>query len=221
MILVLAGQKGGTGKTTLATNLAGMLATDRRRVLLIDADPQGSASEWAALRPEDLPRLDFGAAGILPGEIRRACESELGEQADVIVIDTRGMISESVREAVRLSDLLLVPVLPSLPDVRSTEVFYDHVLADVARHRELRGAVVLNAMQRGVALSKEAEDYLRNETELPVLSAVVHQYVAFRRAIGLGQTVCEYEPKGRAAADMHSFLEAIRGIVHGGKKRDF
>jgi chromosome partitioning protein len=210
MIVIFSGQKGGTGKTTLATNVAGMLAAEGRRVLLIDADPQGSARDWWEARPPRVAAVRFMVVPGTPAEIREACTSPEHAAADITLVDTGGRISPGVREAVRLSDFLVVPVLPSLPDIRSTEDFYDRVLGDVARQRPLRGAVVLNAVQRGVTLCDEAEAYLREQTELPVMGAVLHQYVAFRRAIGLGQTVCELEPAGRAAADMRIFLASLK-----------
>jgi cellulose biosynthesis protein BcsQ len=114
-----------------------------------------------------------------------------------------------VREAIRLSDFVVIPLLPSLPDVRSTQRFYQGAIQEIASRRTLLGTLVLNAMQRGVGLCLEAEAYLRDETELPVCEVVVHQYVAFRRAIGLGQTVVELEPKSRAAHDMQALFDAI------------
>lgn len=210
MILTFAGQKGGTGKTTLATNVAGMLAAQGRRILLIDADPQRSAQQWMTSRPASLAQVGFEAVAGTPEAIRAACHAPAAQDADIVILDTGGRISPGVREAICRTDFLIIPVLPSLPDVRSTEAFYDKVLNDVARHRPLRGALVMNGMQRGVALCDEAYAYVRDETQLPLFDAVVHQYVAFRRAIGQGMTVAELEPSGRAAADMLTLLKELK-----------
>jgi chromosome partitioning protein len=127
MLITLANQKGGTGKTTLATNLAGAFAADRRCVVLVDIDPQRSALEWAETRPEAVPQIPVLSLQGAEDAWRRAL-APLREAYEVIMLDTGGRISPAVRNAVSVADFLLVPTLASLPDVRSTETFYglDH-----------------------------------------------------------------------------------------------
>jgi chromosome partitioning protein len=206
MLWTFCGQKGGTGKTTLATNLASQLAKRRalKRVVLVDADRQRSASEWHQARPEGLPHVILEREDGTPEGMQRAARLP----ADMILIDTGGRVTPGIERAIELADFIIVPVLPSVPDIRATEAFYADVLAGVARRRELRGAVVLNGVQVGT-LAQEARDYLSEETELPVLGPQVRQYVSFRRAFALGTGVIEYQPRGRAAADMHALLRGL------------
>jgi chromosome partitioning protein len=207
-LITLANQKGGTGKSTLATNLAGLFAAAGRRVVLVDADPQHTAIDWIGARVvASVPVVDGTIVPGTPEALRRELAA-LRQQYDVVVVDTGGRVAPGVRQAVALADFVLVPTLPSLPDVRSTEAFYRQVLADVARERPLAGGIVLNGVQPATLLAREAEAYLRSTT-LPVFQAVIRQYIAFREAIGRGLMVSEVEPHGHAARDMQALYEAL------------
>lgn len=206
-VITLANQKGGTGKTTLATNLAGHFATAGRRVVIADSDPQASALEWHAARAAHLPRVPVVEVPSRPEGFRWAMPL-LQTDYDVILVDTGGRISPGVRQAVAMADFVLVPTLPSLPDVRSTEAFYQQVLANVAQGRTLAGGIVLNGVQPWTLLSREADDYLRS-TSLPVFRAAVRQYQVLREAIGRGLTAYEVDAHSNAARDMQALFEEL------------
>lgn len=216
MLITLANQKGGTGKTTLATNLAGAFAADHRRVVLVDIDPQRSALEWAETRPEAVPQIPVLSLQGTEDAWRRAL-APLREAYEVIILDTGGRISPAVRYAVTVADFLLVPTLASLPDVRSTETFYQQIIQAVARDKAVYGGIVLNAVQGGTLLAKEAEAYLR-ERGFPVFTARLHQYIAFREAIGRGLTVQEYEPASKAARDLAHVYDELKEYCDGKQK---
>src|SRR2546422_8436709 len=95
MLITLANQKGGTGKTTLATNLAGAFAADHRRVVLVDIDPQRSALEWAETRPEVVPQIPVLSLQGTEDTWRRAL-APLRETYEVIILDTGGRISRMI-----------------------------------------------------------------------------------------------------------------------------
>src|SRR4029450_4672896 len=103
MLITLANQKGGTGKTTLATNLAGAFAADHRRVVLLDIDPQRSAPDGAEARPEAAPQIPVLSLQGTEDAWRRAL-APLQEAYEVIIIDTGGRISPAVRNAVSMAD---------------------------------------------------------------------------------------------------------------------
>ena len=216
MLITLANQKGGTGKTTLATNLAGAFAADHRRVVLVDIDPQRSALEWAETRPEVVPQILVLSLQGTEDTWRQAL-APLRETYEVIILDTGGRISPSVRNAVSMADFLLVPTLASLPDVRSTETFYHQIIQAVAHEKVVYGGIVLNAVQAGTLLAKEAETYLR-ERGFPVFTACLHQYIAFREAIGRGLTVREYEPGSKAARDLVHVYDELKEHCDGQQK---
>jgi len=116
LVITVAQQKGGTGKTTLAANIAAALASSCR-VALLDIDPQKSLGRWHSLRRarlEQAAALAFSdiSGWRLPAEIDR-----LKRGHDVLVIDSPPQLDTDARVAVRAADLVLVPIQPSLPDV--------------------------------------------------------------------------------------------------------
>ena len=126
--ILIANPKGGSGKSTLAANVAGWLAAKRQRVVLGDADPQRSASDWLARRPALFPPI-----GGFSGELRK---KELKDVAPAwLVVDSpAGLHGDALRDAVRRADMLLVPVAPSTLDTGATQRF----LEALALHKAVR-----------------------------------------------------------------------------------
>jgi len=119
--LVVANPKGGSGKTTLATNAAGWLAGRKQRVVLADFDPLRAATEWLARRPPLFPAI----AGWAPDGGKRELR---GEPPQWLVIDTPAELhGESLRDAMRRADILLVPVSPSAFDMGATQHFLEQI----------------------------------------------------------------------------------------------
>ena len=119
--LVVANPKGGSGKTTLATNVAGWLAGRKQRVVLADFDPLRAATDWLARRPELFPAI----GGWSPDGARRELR---GEPPQWLVIDTPAELhGESLRDAMRRADILLIPVSPSAFDMGATQHFLDQI----------------------------------------------------------------------------------------------
>jgi len=130
--IVVANPKGGSGKTTLATNIAGWLAGKRREVILRDLDPQRSATEWLGRRPALFPPI----AGL-------AREAKGGKETehDWRIVDTpAGLHGDDLREAGRRADVMLVPLTPSAFDMAATR----HFLTAIHEYKAIRkGALAL------------------------------------------------------------------------------
>jgi cellulose biosynthesis protein BcsQ len=120
-IIAVVNQKGGTGKTTVATNLAVLFAHQTGEVLLVDADPQQSALEWQRDRPAHLPQVSV--IGLPAPNLHREMP-RLRTKYGVILIDGGGRVTATARATVAVADFLLVPTLASLPDARSTQRFF-------------------------------------------------------------------------------------------------
>jgi chromosome partitioning protein len=119
--IVVANPKGGSGKTTLATNVAGWLAGKRQKVALVDADPQRSAADWMARRPPLFPAI-IGA----PADASRRDLAAL--EVDWVVVDSPAAVhGEVLRDLVRRADALVVPVSPSAFDMGATARFLEAV----------------------------------------------------------------------------------------------
>jgi chromosome partitioning protein len=118
--ILVANPKGGSGKTTLATNIAGWLAGKRQKVALADADPQHSSAQWLSRRPALFPKVEAA-----DGESRR---KDLDRDVQWLVIDSAaGVHGEALRDGVRRADIMLVPVSPSAFDIAATQRFLDTI----------------------------------------------------------------------------------------------
>jgi chromosome partitioning protein len=117
--ILIANPKGGSGKTTLATNIAGWLAGKRQRVMLSDSDPQRSASDWLARRPALFPPI-----GGITGEARKRELKDLATQW-LVVDSAAGLHGDALRDAIRRAEVLLVPVSPSRFDMAAMQRFLE------------------------------------------------------------------------------------------------
>ena len=161
--ILVANPKGGSGKTTLATNLAGWLAGKRQRVVLRDLDPQRSSTEWLERRPALFPRIAGHAKEVRQG----AADSE----PEWRVVDTpAGLAGDDLRDAVRRADLMLVPLTPSAFDMAATR----HFLAAIHEHKAIRkGGLALGivAMRVDPRTRSAAElDAFLAEFDFPVIA---------------------------------------------------
>ena len=117
-VIAVCNQKGGSGKTTMAINLAGAFAAEDKRVLLLDLDPQGSALDWGSINPDTMPQVEVAEID-RPQLLRQA--RALRREYDVIVIDCPAKFADSSSAAIRVADFVLVPVQPSPFDVWASD----------------------------------------------------------------------------------------------------
>lgn len=133
MIVALLNQKGGVGKTTLATHIAGELALRGQNVILLDADPQGSALDWTQRRSQQgLPRL-FSAVGLARETLHQEAP-ELARRADHVIIDGPPRIAALARSALLAADRVLIPVQPSPYDLWASAEMVNLRSAGVQAH---------------------------------------------------------------------------------------
>ena len=205
-VIAVINQKGGTGKTTLATNLAWVLA-EKGDVLFLDADPQASAQNWAGgdgRAPETLT-----VKGIGRGDMIRTVRA-MTANFDWIIIDGPPGITKASADAVRVADVVLIPAKPSPLDVWAAS---DIVAAVQARQKTARGgpkaAFVITMSQPRTRLGRQIDDAL-NEMGIPVFQARTTQRVAYPNAINEGNSVVV----GRDQTARNEIL-AIKGELEG------
>lgn len=196
MILVIASEKGGTGKTTLATNLAIMRAMGGKDVLLVDADPQGSSLDFFAVREEEGHKPTVTCSAIYGRNLSTELK-KLVPKFDDIVVDVGGRDSTSLRSALLSADVLVVPFLPSQLDAWSIEKM-DSIVGEVLQLNEsLKTIVILNKVDTNprISLSNEATDFA-SECEYLKFSKLTMGYrVSYRKAIAEGKCVTELPKK--------------------------
>lgn len=195
-------QKGGVGKTTLAVHVADALARRDHRTILVDADPQGSALDWAASRQGE---LFFPVVGLPRASIHKELPG-LAKGFDFVVIDGPPRVYDVAKSAIMASDLIAIPVQPSPYDVWAAKEIMD-LLNEVAVYKpHLRSAFVINRKIVNTALGRDVVNALA-EYPTPVLDTAVCQRVAFAESAARGQTVFETDPDSVACREVKSLVD--------------
>jgi chromosome partitioning protein len=204
VILSVLNQKGGVGKTTLSILLAAAWANRRQRVLLVDADPQGSALDWVATRGERAS--PFAAIGMAKA-ILHVELPKMKQDFEVIVIDGPPRVYEVARSAVMASDAVLIPVLPSQFDVWAAEETVK-LLGECAAYKPaLKSAFVINRKIANTAIGRDAAKALK-QYPIPVLPAALCQRVAFAESAH-GKTVFEMDPDSTASREALALAKEV------------
>lgn len=218
MIIAVGGTKGGIGKTTLAVQLATAHVRAGRRTWLIDGDAQGSAISSITNRGDrpDLPQV--AAAHYPEGKTLRAQVLAQRDSFDTIVIDVGGRDSTSLRAALMLADLLIVPFRPRNYDVWAlTET--SALIAEAQAARDgLRAVAVLNMADPGVlaADNREAANAVADFPELDYLDAPIRQRKALASASSSGLHIDEFRPADpKASLEVAAFLRGIDSAMNG------
>lgn len=208
MIIAFLNQKGGVGKTTLAVHLAGEFARSGQRVLVVDADPQGSALDWAQMRSQRrLPRC-FRVVGLA----RETLHQELPEAArgvDHVIVDGPPRVTALARSALIAADLVLIPVQPSPFDVWASA----EVVALVREVRvfkpQLRAAFIVNRRVVRTVIGRDVHAALLHH-EVPALTSNVSQRVLFAECIATGQLAHELDLAGVAAGEITALATEVQ-----------
>jgi chromosome partitioning protein len=207
-VIAILNQKGGVGKTTLAVHLATALARNNRRVLLLDADPQGSALDWAAARHGD-PL--FPVVGLPKSSIHKELPA-LAANYEIVIIDGPPRVYDVARSAIMASDLVLVPVQPSPYDVWAAKEIIDLLNEAAVYKPALQKAFVINRKIVNTAIGRDVADAL-SAYPIPVLETSVCQRVAFAESATQGLTVYELDPEMLAAQEMNALAEEVQGLL--------
>lgn len=198
-VIVVAQQKGGSGKTTLAVNLAIALVQQGLRVAMVDSDPQGSLGRWFMARLERGGAADVEFATASAWGVAYECR-KLRASHDVVIVDTPPKADSDLRPALREADLVLVPVMASQMDLWAT----DGVLDLVARESG-RALIILNRMATGTRLADQiaaaAEQVAR------VAEARLANRVAYAETLGQGRAAVEQ--RGPAEREVRALAREV------------
>ncbi|WP_457572929.1 AAA family ATPase [Desulfolithobacter sp.] len=213
-VVLFGGEKGGTGKTTLATNMAAMLALQGKDVLLLDTDRQGTASFWAAVREETgvEPRIScvqkFGKG--LASQIR-----DLAGRYDEIIIDAGGRDSMELRYSLGVCDRVYIPVQPFQFDIWTIQQMNELVEMAQSFNENLRAFIVLNRVSTNPAVceDQEARDFFQEEDYhyLSLADSFLRDRIAFRKSARDGLSVVEWKQDKKAVQEITQLFEEVYG----------
>lgn len=211
--IVLAGQKGGVGKTTVALCLATEAMERGMSVLLVDADPQGSARTWGDVAAEAGRKaptvVAMGATMHRDGQLRRVADGY-----DLAIVDCPPRHGEIQRSALLVADIVLLPCGPAAMDAWALAASVDLVAEARTVRPELPAHVLITRKQGRTALGKGARDVLTT-SGLPVLRSELGYRVAYQEAIAAGQGVTSYAPRDVAAEEIHALYDEVHALLDG------
>ncbi len=212
MIVAVAGEKGGCGKTSLAVHLSGWRACAGRDVMLVDADRQGSATLWVESRlereisaPKTVRQFDRG--------LRRAIR-DLSKRYDDVVVDIGSGDGAAIEAVLRVAHCVVIPVQPNGLDVWTIQLLDELASEALEINDDLRVFSVINRASthhagRDVSAAAEA---LRTFEEVGYSELVIRERSSIRRAVPAGLLVDEYRPVDRKGI---AEVEAIHRLVYG------
>ena len=207
-VIAVLNQKGGSGKTTIATHLARALQLQGSSVLLVDSDKQGSARDWSAVDESnpvtviglDRPTLDRDLKNI--------------SDKDFVVIDGSPQATDLAVSAIKAADFVLIPVQPSPYDIWATSDLVDLVKQRIEMtDNKLKSAFVVSRAIKNTKIGSEVSEVLI-EYGLPVLNAKIVQRIAYPNSAAIGKTVFETESKtSDAVAEMNALATEVKSYL--------
>ena len=203
MIITIGNSKGGVGKSTIACNFAVMAALKKKKVLLVDADPQASSLNFRSIRETD----DIKSTAITTPTLHKDLSDF--SNFDLIVIDSGGRDSVIFRSAILASDILIIPVLPSVYDIWATSDTVEVVKEAMVYNPKLIPRFLLNMVMPNTIMGRETIDALEEKKEIPLLKQTIGARQAFKNALVTGKGVVEYDSKSKASQEISECYRQI------------
>jgi chromosome partitioning protein len=208
-VITIARQKGGSGKTTIAANLATVFSLKNNlSTTLLDTDPQGSLGKWFMMRQEKLKEkntLQFKTASLWGAQYEA---KTLKEKCDVVLIDTPPKIDADGRPAIEIADLVIIPISPSQVDFWATES-----IIELAKREKKEILILINRANSKSKLIQEAVKFV-NDMGVKKAKTILGNRQIFVSSMGLGLTVVEKQRTGKGCLEMLSLAKEIKSLLH-------
>lgn len=210
-VIVVTNQKGGCGKTTLAINLSGALGRTHK-VLLVDGDPQGSASRWVASADDNVsfPSAIMNLSHVTE-KVGREIKKYLTDYEYIFVDCPPAIDNKFTSSALMIADLAIVPVIPSPTDLWSA-VGIQQLISNVSEINDsLQARLLANMCQTNTSISKEALSLI-SEFDFPKFQTDIYQRTAYRQAAAFGGTVFNLD-NSKAKQEITSLINEITNLL--------
>jgi len=205
-IVAVANTKGGVGKSTIACNFAIEAAKEKKNILLVDSDVQGSSIGFRAMRDND----DIKALSIVTPTLHKDLPA-MKSSFDLIIIDAGGRDGQVFRSALMASDIVVIPLLPSQYDIWAARDSLE-ILKEARVYKTLTAVFLFNQVIQNTNIAKEASEALKeitNENDIKLLESTLYSRVAYKGSISRGLGVSEYEPNSKAALEVNQAYKEV------------
>lgn len=212
-IIAIANQKGGCGKTTITMQLSGALSRDKFKILVVDADPQGTATRWAANADDSTPFIahiaGLSAAGI---KVHKEIKKYVGYY-DFILIDCPPSVdSVTPHSALMVSDLVLIPMIPSPADLWAAVGIQQLIEQVQVINEGLQARIIPNMCQPNINLTQDVLEVLNN-FGIEVFSTYLCLRTAYRQSAVLGKTVYDIKGADKAISEIESLKNEVLNLL--------
>ena len=203
-IIAVISQKGGTGKSNISTNLAVAAELNGLSTLLLDLDPQTSASTWGDLRESQTPAIIATPAGRLAYWLKKAAEN----RADLAILDTPPNADGSILEVARAADLVLIPCKTSRADLKAVKPSVD--IVEIAK---TPARFILSMVDPRSNLDRQAREALKTYN-IPCASCQISERTAFIHAYNHGLGVLEMYPRSKASREIQELYAYLASEIN-------
>jgi len=211
MIIAIVSAKGGTGKSTITLNLAGILCSLNQKVLVVDADPQGSIAQWSKKTIQKKPEVLVETS---PADNKKL--KKIARKYDYVLFDSPPTFRKRIRTVMRLADMLIVPVCPGMADLWSTEKLLEVFFEEKRKRARLDTRLLISRVDRRTRQGREFRDQLER-LNIPIFLTEIPQRAIYNEIWLQCVTIDILQPHGDGAKEFHNLAREI--IIWTAKKQ--